>query len=176
MESTSYGNKDNAYVSVYNDGDITELLFKESAFASGFLPLEPEDTKPTPITIPKRRLAAHFNTGTTPPPRRFELQTAAKPEKAAQTPLKSNMTAAPERKTVSKEVERRPSFIEVSTPSEHKEHHGRRRHSSEGHVAMSWWPEDEQIAQHVWVEKDQTSADEEEDILEDCMWTDAFYD
>lgn len=176
VESLTSGIKDNAFVSVYNDGDITELLYKESAFASGFLPLEPEDTKPTPISIPKRRLAEHFNTGTTPPPRGFEPKKATNPEKAAQTPIKSSMRAAPQPKTPTKEVERRPSFIEVSTPSEHKEHHGHRRHSSEGHVTMSWWPEDDMVAQHVWVEKDQTSADEEEDILEDCMWTDAFYD
>lgn len=95
-----------------------------------------------------------------------------------QTPIKSCMRAEPEPKTSAKVVERRPSFIEVSTPSEHKEQQNgpHRRHSSGSHVAMSWWPEDEMTAQHVWVEKDHTSADEEEDMLEDCLWTDAFYD
>lgn len=170
------GIKDNAFVSVYNDGDITELLFKESAFASGFLPLEPEDAKPTPVTMPKRRLAAHFNTGTTPPTRGIEQRNATKLEKAAQTPIKSCLKADAVPKTPTKVVERRPSFIEVSTPSDHKEHHAHRRHSSETHMTMGWWPEDDMTAQHVWVEKDQPSADEEEDMLEDCLWTDAFYD
>ncbi|KEF59239.1 uncharacterized protein A1O9_04083 [Exophiala aquamarina CBS 119918] len=88
------------------------------------------------------------------------------------------MRAAPEPKTPAKVVERRPSFIEYPTPSEHKGHSQgqHRRHSSENHPTMSWWPENEMIAQHVWVEKDQPSADEEEDMLEDCLWTDAFYD
>lgn len=174
VDSFTSNIKDNAFVSVYNDGDITDLLFKESAFASGFLPLEPEDSKPTSMTIPQRRLAAHFNTGTTPPTQGFEQKTAANTKKAAPTTTKSCMKPDTERKTPAKVVERRPSFIEVSVP--HKEHHVHRRHSSETHSAMDWWPEDNVNAQHVWVEKEQTSADEEEDMLEDCLWTDAFYD
>lgn len=176
VESKASGIKDNAFVSIYNDGDITELLFKESVFASGFLPLEPEDAKPSPVTIPKRRLAAHFNTGTTPPTRGFEQTKATKVEKVVQTPIKLCIKADAVPKTPTKVVERRPSFIEVSTPSDHKEHHGHRRHSSETHLSMGWWPEADGTAQHVWVEKDQPSADEEEDMLEDCLWTDAFYD
>lgn len=41
---------------------------------------------------------------------------------------------------------------------------------------MDWWPESETAAQHVWVEKNQTSADEEEDVFEDAMWSETCYD
>lgn len=47
---------------------------------------------------------------------------------------------------------------------------------------MSWWPDTETVAEHVWVERDQVvfveedqvSADEEEDAIEEAFY--ASYD
>lgn len=176
-ESSSSYVKDNAYISVYNDGDITDLLFKEPAFASGYLVLEGETPKPAAaIEVPKRRPAAHFNTGTTPPPKSVEEAHVSEPT----TPfLKSAMKpAAP-----TEVVEHTTKAVEVSPPTEHKEEHHHHKHhahthsqeSEEEHV-MDWWPENEATAQHVWVEKDQVSADEEEDVFEEEIWSETFYD
>ena len=41
---------------------------------------------------------------------------------------------------------------------------------------MNWWPENEETAQHKWVERDGTSADEEEDFIEEEIWGGAFYE
>jgi len=37
---------------------------------------------------------------------------------------------------------------------------------------LSWWPESETIAQHEWVEQ----GEEEEDVIEEEVWSDAFYE
>ncbi|KIX02594.1 uncharacterized protein Z518_08535 [Rhinocladiella mackenziei CBS 650.93] len=180
----SSGVRDNAFVSVYNDGDISEYLYITPAFASGFLPLEPQDDKqahPIHIHQSKVRPAETFNTGTTPPP----AATVEKKAPEQQNPPKPAMKNTPQQQanSMAKAVnrERRPSFIEVSTPTtheheQHKTHHIHRRHSSESHVPMSWWPENEETARHEWVERDGTSADEEEDVIEEEVWTDAFYE
>ncbi|RVX74442.1 hypothetical protein B0A52_01568 [Exophiala mesophila] len=177
--SASTDVKDNAFVAVYNDGDLTDLLFKEPAFATGFLVETEEPHKADGVAISRRKPAAHFNTGTTPPPPAVKATVATQPAKAPmQEATKSS--PPPER------YERRPSFIEVTLPAEHKENHHpttkshphphqHRRESSEEHV-MDWWPENDSTAQHVWVEKNQTSADEEEDIFEDAVWSETFYD
>ncbi|KIV84632.1 hypothetical protein PV11_00405 [Exophiala sideris] len=136
--------KDRAYISLYNDTDISEYLYKQPAFQNGFLPLEPEQEQ--------------TKQSNTPP---------ATKTTAAATPLKSAMRSSPS-SPPAKIVERRPSFIEVSVPHQHQ--HRERRHSSETHLPMSWWPETETVAQHVWVERDQVSADEEEDVIEEAFY------
>jgi len=173
--------KGSAFVSVYNDGDISEYLYTTPAFASGFLPLEPEEEAKTtqsqppkhtrPITIKSaRRPTETFNTGTTPTKATSETEPTAVP-----TPIELAET------TQHKVVERRPSFIEVTMPHvhghghdhDHKDahhgHHEHRRHSSSSQRAMGWWPETEEKSQHDWVE-----ADEEEDVIEDGYY--ASYD
>jgi len=168
--------KDNAFVSFYNDCDVSEYLFKEPAFKHGFLPLEPEPEQPKqsqPIPFKARmRPAEHINTGTTPP-----TTTVLEKKQMAPTPLK---TATKNESTSEKgekvyERERRPSFVEVSVPHLHEEHpHHHRRHSSETHLPMSWWPDTETVAEHVWVEREECdedlSADEEEDAIEEAFY------
>ncbi|EXJ81118.1 hypothetical protein A1O3_07406 [Capronia epimyces CBS 606.96] len=171
-EERPAGMKDNAFVAFYNDYDLSELLYRNPVFESGFLPLDPEDEQQA-HSHAKVRPAETSNTGTTPPP-------AAAGKQAAQP--KSAMKTAPQSSNKTRGVERRPSFIEVSMPKMHEHelaHHGphaRRRHSSESHVPMSWWPEDEMLAQIKWVERDCGSADEEEDLVEEEMWVDTFYE
>lgn len=180
--SASTDIKDNAFVAVYNDGDLSDLLFKEPAFAAGFL-VETEEPKPAAVPISRRIPAAHFNTGTTPPPHAVRDTPTPEPAKAPVQEAKSSPPA--------ERYERRPSFIEVTLPTEHKERedhhptshqhphhhpHPHRRESSEEEHVMDWWPESETAAQHVWVEKNQTSADEEEDVFEDAMWSETCYD
>jgi len=172
--------KDNAFVSVYNDSDISEYLFTTPAFASGFLPLEPEDTTHPHQHIAFRakvRPAATSNTGTTPPPLAMEKKTVIS------RLIKSAIKATPAPNTAAKVVERRPSFIEVTTPAAKKMNtsipsppRSHRRHSSESHIAMKWWPENEETVQHKWVTGDGTSADEEEDFIEEEVWGEAFYE
>lgn len=112
-----------AFVSVYNDGDISEYLFTKPAFASGFLPLEPEveakttqpqpPTHTRPITIKStRRPTETFNTGTTP----TEPAPVAEP---TELPAHVKHVETPHRKV----EERRPSFIEVTTPNVHGHAH-----------------------------------------------------
>ena len=144
--------KDRAFVSLYNDTDISEYLYKQPAFQNGFLPLEPEPAQ-----------TKSNNTETTP---------ATTKTTAAATPLKPALKSSSS--TPAKAVERRPSFIEVSIPHSHqhenKHQHRERRHSSETHLPMSWWPETENVAEHTWVEQDQVSADEEEDVIEEAFY------
>ncbi|KAK6383507.1 hypothetical protein LTS17_002799 [Exophiala oligosperma] len=182
------GVKDNAFISFYNDCDVSELLFKEPAFNHGYLPLEPESqqqstgqSRPIPFKA-TRRPTDHMNTGTTPPTTITEKKTNV----VDPSPLKSSTKAGAEQsQKKSYEKERRPSFVEVSVPHVHHEeqhhpHHLHRRHSSETHLPMSWWPEDETCAQHLWVEHtecaegDDVSADEEEDAIEEAFY--ASYD
>lgn len=165
--------RDAAFVSVYNEDDCTELLYTTPAFASGFLPLEDiEDLKPTrPITLKsKRQPSETCNTGTTPP---VEKKTAMK----AAMKVNQNTEAAAK---AAERRERRPSFIAVTPVDAHHEHHKdghrARRHSSESHLPMSWWPESETVASHEWVERNDVAADEEEDILEEEIWAETFYD
>ncbi|KAG9781084.1 hypothetical protein KCU88_g3531, partial [Aureobasidium melanogenum] len=181
--------KDYAGVAFYSDYDLTELLYKTPVLDSGFLPLEPEDDA-----------QAHSHTHTTTTTTTSKAQVPpSKPSKSDGTTTPPPATAAAAAKTKSamkptspssnnkRSSERRPSFIAVSTPTVHHHehgqasahnvgHHGRRRHSSHSHVPMSWWPESDLIAQHHWVERDCGSADEEEEILEEEMWADCFYD
>ncbi|EXJ90652.1 hypothetical protein A1O1_03756 [Capronia coronata CBS 617.96] len=172
--------KDNAFVAFYNDYDISELLYKQPAFESGFLPLEPEDDRQAHSHARVRPSEQTSNTAsTTPPPAAGAVgdRSAALKKTAPQQQQGAASKA--------RAVERRPSFIEVSTPKLYDEHEAaqknggrqmRRRHSSESHVPMSWWPEDETTAQLRWEERDCGSADEEEEIMEMEMWTDSFYD
>ncbi|KAI1618785.1 hypothetical protein EDD37DRAFT_623702 [Exophiala viscosa] len=156
-QTTASDIKDRAFVSLYNDTDISEYLYKQPAFQNGFLPLEPE---------PEQTKQSHA--ATTP------QQTTTKTTAAA-TPLKSAMKTSPQ-STPAKVVERRPSFIEVSVPHshqhqhEHKHQHQERRHSSETHPPMNWWPETENVAQHTWVERNQVSSDEKEDVIEETFY------
>jgi len=175
-EEVTFVGKGAAFVSVYNDGDISEYLYTTPAFASGFLPLEPEEGKQhaTPVNIkPTRRPTETFNTGTTPP----STAAAEKNATGLPTPVKSAMKTP----QAAKVVERRPSFIEVTTPHvhhahehehEHKPHDEHRRHSSESHLPMGWWPQPEEKAKHEWEEEDE--ADEEEDVIEEAFY--ASYD
>jgi len=170
--------KDAAFVSVYNDGDISEYLYTTPAFASGFLPLEPEDEKQhahaTAVNIKSTRHPTEtFNTGTSP------TSTTEKQVTALPTPVKSAMKT--QTRPAAKAVERRPSFIEVTLPHahhghehehEHKAHHEQRRHSSESHLPMNWWPEPEDKTKHEW--EDEDVADEEEDVMEEAFY--ASYD
>jgi len=203
--------KDEAFVSFYNEADLSQYLYTTPAFASGFLPLEPLDEKPTtsttttiqPVAIkPTRRPTETFNTGTTPPQVHASVAGTNSTAKVMPTPLKSSIKAASNSASspdhtaatqapTAKVVERRPSFVEVTFPQVHghghgHEHHGHqsRRHSSESHLPLSWWPEPEEKAQHEWVEADQEkpdedkpdqdSADEEEDAIEEAFY--ASYD
>ncbi|KAK7887681.1 hypothetical protein LTR67_009583 [Exophiala xenobiotica] len=180
--------KDNAFVSFYNDCDVSEYLFKEPAFKHGFLPLEAEpeaqqpkqsqpQSQPIPFTA-RMRPSDHINTGTTPP------TTVPEKKQMAQTPLKTatNNESTSEGGEKAYERERRPSFVEVSVPhhlhQEHPHHPQHRRHSSEAHLPLSWWPEPETVSEHVWVERDDRSedlsADEEEDAIEEAFY--ASYD
>jgi len=119
-----------------------------------------------------------MNTGTTPPSTIVEKKTVDP------TPLKASVEADRSSEKKSYDKERRPSFVEVSVPhANHEEHapHHHRRHSSETHLPMSWWPEDETRATHVWVERpesgvedDMSDADEEEDAIEEAFY--ASYD
>lgn len=119
-----------------------------------------------------------MNTGTTPPSTIMEKKTVDP------TPLKSSRNAGANSEESQKpyDKERRPSFVEVSVPHAHHEEHNphpHRRHSSETHLPMSWWPEDNAGAQHVWVERtecveEDISADEEEDAIEEAFY--ASYD
>jgi len=173
-EEVTFVGKGAAFVSVYNDGDISEYLYTTPAFASGFLPLEPEEGKQhaTPVNIkPTRRPTETFNTGTTPP-------STAAAEKTA-TDLPTSVKSAMKTQKAAKVVERRPSFIEVTMPHvhhthehEHKAHDEHRRHSSESHLPMGWWPQPEEKAKHEWEEEDE--ADEEEDVIEEAFY--ASYD
>lgn len=166
----------------YNDYDLSELLYKKPVFETGFLRLEPEDDQQAHSHAKARssETTTATNAATTPPP-----TTTVEARKPSQ--LKSAMKAAPQATRKTKDVERRPSFIEVSTPKVHHHEPEHRRHSSESHVPMSWWPEDETMAQHKWVEGERVcnssgadydcgSADEEEEIFEEEMFAQTFYD
>lgn len=179
--------KDNSFVSVYNEADFSDYLYTAPAFEAGFLPLEPTDEqKPAqPIVIKSHiRPAETSNTGTTPPPRavlgRAQTETATLVKPATKTAQPESAASKP-----TERQERRPSFLGVTPVDVHHEHHEHhehkdedkahhehRRHSSESHQPMSWWPEDEQKARHVWVEEEDLSADEEEDFCEDEAWID----
>jgi len=164
--------KDSVYVAVYNDGDISEYLYTKPAFATGFLALEPQDDKQAhPIHL--QSTVEPSGTDTTPP-------TAVEGETTAKTPVKPAMKNASTQVNNSTKVsERRPSFIEVTAPSMHAhdhEHKTHRRHSSESHLPMSWWPDTETTAQHEWVEGDDASADGKVEIIQEEVWEATFYD
>ncbi|KAL2432240.1 hypothetical protein ABEF95_002896 [Exophiala dermatitidis] len=180
--------KDYAGVAFYSDYDLTELLYKNPVLDSGFLPLEPEDDA---------QAHSHAHTTTTTTTAKAHVQpsktsksdgTTTPPPATAAAAAKTKSAMKPSTSQNKRSSERRPSFIAVSTPTVHHHEHehaasvhrghttGRRRHSSHSHVPMSWWPESDLIAQHHWVERDCGSADEEEEILEEEMWADCFYD
>jgi len=172
-ESMSGNNKDNAFVSFYNDCDISDYLYTKPAFEAGFLPLEPLDAEEAkiahsgPVPAATRRPTETFNTGTTPPANSTTTTAMKQNSVSSTTPLRSNMKSGSTNSKATKVVERRPSFIEVTVPDVHHAHHNtHRRHSSEAHLPMSWWPAIEDKSQHQWVE----AADEEEDMIEDEMF------
>lgn len=172
---------------MYNDGDYSDYLYTKPAFASGFLPLEPLEeptAKPSnPMAIHKSKIrpAETCNTGTTPPP-----TTSVKKDVVPKSTMMSESQAAVESPAATRAAERRerrPSFIQVTPVDVHHEHQHehakqeKRRHSSASHLPMSWWPEDEGREQHQWVENGETLlADEEEEVLEEEIWEDAFYE
>ena len=163
--------KYNAFVSVYNDDDINEYLFTTPAFASGFLPLEPEDTTHPHqhIAFPaKVRPAATSNTGTTPPPLAMEKKTMI--SRLINQPLKPFPLQTPPQNSLNGDR----VFIEVTTPAARKMNtsipsppRSHRRHSSESHIPIKWWPENEETVQHKRGTGDRTSADEEEDFIKE---------
>ena len=171
--------KDRAFVSVYNDGDISDYLYTTPAFTSGYLPLDPEDETHHHIASnvaisSKARPAATLNTENTP------TRSSNKMTDAAQTQAQSALKPVMPSKTTGNVVEPRPSFSGVTTPTVHTHenahkapHHTHRRHSSDAHLPMSWWPEDDASAQHEWAEQD---GSEEEDMIEEELWSGALYE
>jgi len=172
--------KDHAFVSNYNESDYSDFLYLAPP---EFLPLEQTPTdKVAALNIKKAKIrpAETVNTGTTPPPVtpatgvEKEYIRATFPPSRQRTPLPEEAQASAERQ------ERRPSFVEVTPVKVHHEHdknqdaHKERRHSHSSHDSepLSWWPENETIAQHEWVDE----GDEEEDVIEEEIWSDAFYE
>jgi hypothetical protein len=175
--------KDRAFVSDYNETDYSDFLYLAPPLMAEFLPLSPTATDQAAAQGAKKakvRPAETFNTGTTPPPVtpaegfKKEYFQATYPPSRARTPLSSEAQAAAERR------ERRPSFVEVTPVKVHHEHdkhgaaHREKRHSDSSHESepMNWWPESEAIAQHEWVDE----GAEEEDVIEEEVWSDAFYE
>ncbi|EXJ68143.1 uncharacterized protein A1O5_08758 [Cladophialophora psammophila CBS 110553] len=171
-----------AYVPNYNETDYSDFLYLAPSLSSEFLPLEPTDNKAARTMVKKSKVrpAETFNTGTTPPPAtpadEKSYAKATFPLSGGQSPAADEMAKAAERR------ERRPSFVEVTPVKVHHEHdkhhkdahghhHPQRRRSSHESGPMSWWPENETLAQHEWVEQN-----EEEDVIEDDVWSDAFYE
>jgi len=172
--------KDHAFVSEYNESDYSDFLFLAPP---EFLPLEqasPGKVAALNIKKAKIRPAETLNTGTTPPPVtpaggvEKDYFRATFPPSRQRTPLPEEAQAAAERQ------ERRPSFVEVTPVKVSHEHdkskdaHREKRHSHSSHESepLSWWPEPESSAQHEWTEE----GAEEEDVIEEEVWSDAFYE
>ncbi|OCT51716.1 hypothetical protein CLCR_09080 [Cladophialophora carrionii] len=180
--------KDRAYVSDYNETDYSDFLYLAPPLTAEFLPLAPNTADQAAalgvgVKKAKVRPAETFNTGTTPPPStpadgcEKEYFSATYPPSGARTPKPeaAQAVAAAERR------ERRPSFVQVTPVKVHHDHdthkdaHRQKRHShSSSHSSepMNWWPEDESVAQHEWVDE----GLEEEDVIEEEVWSDAFYE
>ncbi|KIW67289.1 hypothetical protein PV04_06554 [Phialophora macrospora] len=176
--------KDRAFVSDYNESDYSDFLFLAPPLTAEFLPLAPKATDQADalgVKKAKIRPAETFNTGTTPPPVtpaegfKKEYFQATFPPSGSRTPIPTEEQVAADRR------ERRPSFVEVTPVKVHHEHdkhgaamHREKRHSHSSHSSepMNWWPETESIAQHEWVDE----GAEEEDVIEEEVWSDAFYE
>ncbi|EXJ58723.1 hypothetical protein A1O7_06152 [Cladophialophora yegresii CBS 114405] len=179
--------KDHAFVSDYNETDYSDFLYLAPPLTAEFLPLAPKaaaDRAAAPsVKNVKTRPAETFNTGTTPPPvapaegLKFQKEyfSATYPPSGARSPI-------PEASEEAKR-ERRPSFVEVTPVKVHHEHEAhkdahrrekRHSHSSHSSESMNWWPENESLAQHEWVDRDEGA--EEEDVIEEEVWSDAFYE
>ncbi|KAJ9607814.1 hypothetical protein H2200_007893 [Cladophialophora chaetospira] len=172
---------DHAFVSEYNESDYSDFLYLAPP---EFLPIEQASTgKVATLDIRKANIrpTEPANTGTTPTPVtpaggvEKEYFKATFPPSRQRTPLPEEVQTAAERQ------ERRPSFVEV-TPvkvshenDKNKDTHREKRHSHSSHESepLSWWPEPESTAQHEWIEQ---GADEEEDVIEEEVWSDAFYE
>jgi len=177
-----------AYVPNYNESDYSDFLYLAPPLSSQFLPLEPNPSDKAAALSTKKaktRPAETINTGTTPPPvtpadgesfeeKEYFESTFPSVGKKTSTPEEVSTSTAADRR------ERRPSFIEVTPVKVHHEHekhqdaHTEKRHSHSSHdpKPMDWWPEPEKVAQHEWVEE----GEEEEDIIEEDVWSDAFYE
>jgi hypothetical protein len=175
--------KDRAYVSTYNENDYSDFLYLAPPLTAGFLPLEAKVTETAAALSTKKasiRPTETRNTGTTPPPvspaQGFEKEyfQATFPPSGQRTPIPEEGQAAAERR------ERRPSFVEVTPVKVHHGHdtqkdaHKQKRHSHSSHSSepMNWWPDNEASAQHEWVER----GAEEGDVIEEEVWSDAFYE
>jgi len=175
-----------AYVPNYNESDYSDFLFLAPPLSAEFLPLEPKPSdKAAALSIKKAktRPAETLNTGTTPPPvtpangesfEETEYFESTFPSSGKKTSTSEEVSTAAERR------ERIPSFVEVTPVKVHHEHvkhegaHREKRHSHSSHdpKPMNWWPEPEKVAQHEWVEE----GEEEEDVIEEDVWSDAFYE
>ncbi|KIW32073.1 uncharacterized protein PV07_03647 [Cladophialophora immunda] len=171
------------YVPNYNDTDYSDFLYLAPPLSTEFLPLEPAADKAARPMIKKSKVrpSETFNTGTTPPP----TTPMEKPYAKATFPatMSRSSTSDDDMAKAAERRERRPSFVEVTPVKVHHEHekhqdaHGHhhhdahRRRSSHESEPMGWWPEDDTKAQHEWVEQN-----EEEDVIEEDVWSDAFYE
>ncbi|KAH0844835.1 hypothetical protein FOPE_09913 [Fonsecaea pedrosoi] len=167
------------YVPNYNEADYSDFLYLAPSLSTEFLPLEPVTDKAARPMVKKAKVrpSETFNTGTTPPPSTPALE---KPYAKATFPpvMDQSATSAEAMTKAAERCERRPSFVEVSPVKVHHEHEKHphhpdvhRRRSSQESEPMSWWPENETIAQHEWVEQN-----EEEDVIEEDIWADEFYE
>lgn len=189
--------ENNAYVADYNETDYSDFLFLAPPLSAEFLPLEPKSTDTAAALGVKKatmRPAETRNTGTTPPPvtpavlgtgyEEEEYFKATFPAVSEKNVSQTHVSVAPT--LAERQEQRRPSFVEVTPVKVHHEPHDKtaaaakeaqkqKRHSHSSHSSepMNWWPENEATAQHVWVEE---GGDEEGDVVEEEVWSDAFYE
>ncbi|OAL21270.1 hypothetical protein AYO22_08233 [Fonsecaea multimorphosa] len=167
------------YVPIDNETDYSDFLYLAPPLSTEFLPLQPTTTDKAAVRPmvkkSKVRPSETFNTGTTPPP-----TTPAKEKPYAEATFPPVLPADEMAAKAAERRERRPSFVEVTpvkVQHEHEKHndahghHAQRRRSSHESGPMGWWPEDDAKAQHEWVEQN-----EEEDVIEEDVWSDAFYE
>lgn len=189
--------ENDAYVPNYNDTDYSDFLFLAPPMSAEFLPLESQSTdKAAALGVKKAtmRPAETRNTGTTPPPvTPADLETGYEEEEyfratfPAVSEKKVSQTHAGGVPTLAeRQAQRRPSFVEVTPVKVHHDPHDKtaaaakeaqkhKRHSHSSHSSepMNWWPENETTAQHVWTGE---GGDEEGDVVEEEVWSDAFYE